>query len=138
MSTAKSNADWVREYIHRQYELEEGTAADNVYALFAEDAVYDMGEGKAATRETVVRAAEALRQSPKHERAIEVSGFQEEGDLLSFRMRTRFRNADTGELVDLQVDNVWRFNAEGKVIESRPKQADKVSRVFKAIGAQPE
>ena len=135
MATTKSNADRVREYFHRQYELEEGTAADNVYALFAEDAVSHMGEGKTATRETVARAAHALRQSPKQKRAIEVSDFQEEGDLLSFRTRTRFRNAETGELVDLQVDTVWRFNAEGKVIESRSKQADEVSRVFKAIGA---
>ena len=133
MST-KSNADTIREYFYRQYEIEEGTPQENVYALFAEEAQSYVGEAKTVTRDAIVQAAQSIRQVPKHERITEVSDFREEGDLVSFHMRIRTRSAETGELVETHADHVWRFNAEGKVIEGRPRQLDEVQRSLKATG----
>ena len=38
------------------------------------------------------------------------------------------------QLTELQSDNVWRFGAEGKVVEASPRQTDEVERAFRAAG----
>jgi hypothetical protein len=133
MST-KTYADTIRAYFYRQYEVEEGAPQENVYALFDKDALYYVGETKTVTRDAIVQAARSIRQTPKHERVAEVSDLREEGDLVSFHMRIRTRSAETGELVETHADHVWRFNAEGKVIEARPKQLDEIKRSLEATG----
>jgi hypothetical protein len=130
----KSHADTIREYFYRQYELEEGTPQENVYALFDEKAVYYVDETRTVTRDAIAEVAYSLRQTPKYERIAKVSDLQEDGDRVSFHMTIRFRNTETGELVETHADHVWRFNAESKVIEARPKQLGEIKRALEASG----
>jgi hypothetical protein len=131
MPTTNSNADTIKEYFNRQYELEEGTPAENVYALFAEDVVYHLGEGKTLAREDIAPSAAMIRQTPKSERITAVSNFDEDGDLVTFHMHVRFRNPETGELDEMESDHVWRFNGEGKVAEVRMNQGEQAERIFR-------
>jgi hypothetical protein len=116
-----NNVDKLNEYIYRQYELEEGSVEDNLYALFAKDAVVNQGEGNVLTTKDLVRTATIVRQTPKSERIVEVSDANEEGDTVTFHMRVRFRNPETGELDETQSDSWMRFNGQGKVVESGSK-----------------
>jgi hypothetical protein len=108
---------------------------ENVYALFAEDAVIQQGEGPVMSREDVVRTAAIVRQTPKSERIVEVSDASEEGDTVTFHMRVRFRNPETGELAESASDNVLRFNGQGKVIESRAKLRNDEGALYRSSGA---
>ncbi len=114
-----TNIDRVRDYFHRQYELEEGTIAENIYALFAEDAIIHLADGNTVALEDVVRSAIVLREIPKSERTLEVSDIKENGDTVTFHSIVRFRNPETGEWNELGSDAAWRFNSQGKVVESR-------------------
>jgi hypothetical protein len=114
-----TNVDKVRDYFYRQYELEEGDAAENVVALFAEDAIIHLTNGDTVALEDIARSAAMLRQIPRSERSLEVSDFKEENDTVTFHSFVRFRNPETGELSELGSDAVWRFNDQGKVVESR-------------------
>jgi len=131
MSTTKSNADSIHEYFLRQYELEQGSAEENIDALFAEDVAYHLGDGRVVTRESLVRTAAMIRQSPKSERITAVSNLNEDGDQVTFRMHVRFRNPETDALDEMQSNHVWRFNAEGKVAEVRMDQGDEAERIFR-------
>jgi ketosteroid isomerase-like protein len=116
-----TNIDRIRDYIDRQYERMEGDAEENVYALFAEDAVIRLANGDTVTVEDTARSAAALRRLPRSERTIEFSDFEEEGDTVTFYSFVRFRNPETGKLVESGSDVALRFNDQGKVIESRSK-----------------
>jgi len=131
MSSTRSNTDRVRDYFRRQYELEEGSAEENVNALFAEDAVYHLGEGNTASREVLARSAAMIRQSPKNERTIDISDLNEQGDVVTLHMHVRFRNLETGQLDEMESDHVWRFNGMGKVAEVRMNQGDEAARIFR-------
>ena len=133
-----SNVDKVQEYFYRQYELEEGSVEENVYALFAEDAVIYQGEGMVLTRKDLVRTATILRQTPKSERIVELSDFTEEGDLFTHHSRVRFRNPETGELDESESESVLRFNGQGKVIESRSKPKYEGGILYRPSGAGQE
>ncbi|MGD9146216.1 MAG: hypothetical protein PVI80_11680 [Anaerolineae bacterium] len=115
---ATSNVEKMRQYMYRQYEVEEGSVADNIYALFAEDAVIYRGEDVLSTKD-LVQTATLVRETPKSERIMEYSNISEDGDTMTFTMRVRFRNPETGELAETESDNWVRFNGQGKVIESR-------------------
>ncbi len=78
-----------------------------------------MANGNTATLEDIARSAAMLRQIPRNERIVEVSDFKEEGDTVAFHSFVRFRNPETGELSELDSDVVWRFNGQGRVVESR-------------------
>jgi hypothetical protein len=114
-----TNADRVRDYFYRQYELEEGSAAENVFALFAKDAIIELANGSTVDLEDAVRSVVKLRQIPKSERTIEVSDFEENGDTVTFRSYIRFRDPKTGESSEMDSNATWRFNGQGKVVESR-------------------
>jgi hypothetical protein len=116
-----SNAEKLQQYMYRQYELEEGSVEDNLYALFAKDAVVNQGEGNVLTTKDLVRTATIVRETPKSERIVKVSDLSEEGDTMTFQMHVRFRNPETGELAETETDNWLRFSGQGKVIESRSK-----------------
>jgi hypothetical protein len=116
-----SNVEKLQQYAYRQYEIEEGSVEENLYALFAEDAVIQQGEGPVMSRKDLVRTATIVRQTPKSERIVKMTDFSEKGDTVSFHMRVRFRNPETGELVESESDNMLRFNGQGKVVESRSK-----------------
>jgi hypothetical protein len=111
--------DKIRDYFYRQYELKEGSAEENIYALFAEDTIIRLADGNTVALEDIARSAAMLRQIPRSERTVEVSDFKEEGDTVTFHSFVRFRNPETGELSELDSDVVWRFNGQGKVVESR-------------------
>ena len=121
---SSSNAEKLQQYVYRQYEVEEGSVAENIYELFAEDAMIYQGEDRVLSTRDLVGTATVVRQTPKSECMVEVSHLSEEGDILTFRMRVRFRNPETGELAETETDNWARFNGQGKVIESRAKPKD--------------
>jgi hypothetical protein len=117
MST--SNVEKIRDYFRRQYDLEEGSVEENIYALFDEGAIIQLADGSTVALEDAVRSVTKLRQIPKAERSIEVSDFREEGDTVTFHSFIRFPNPETGEVAESDSDAVWRFNGQGKVVESR-------------------
>ena len=114
-----TNVDKVRNYFRRQYELEEGSVEENISALFVENPIIRLEDGNTVTLEDIARTAAMLRQVPKSERTMEVSDIREEGDTVAFHSLARFRNPETGEMNELESDAVWRFNGQGKVVESR-------------------
>jgi hypothetical protein len=114
-----THVDKILDYFHRQYELEEGTAEENIYALFEKDAIIQLTDGSRVALEDIARSAAMLRRIPKGERTIEVSDFEEEGDTVTFHSFVRFRNPETGKLSEMESDSAWRFNGQGKVVESR-------------------
>ena len=114
-----SNLDKVQGYFSRQYELEEGSVEENISALFAENPIIRLEDGNTVTLEDIARTAAMLRRVPRSERTMEVSDIREEGDTVAFHSLVRFRNPETGEMKELESDAVWRFNDQGKVVESR-------------------
>ena len=114
-----SNIDRVQDYFQRQYELEEGSVEENIRGLFVEDPIIETEDGKTVVLEDIIHSAIVLRQIPRNERVMEISDLKEEGDTVTFRSFLRFRNPDTGELDELESDAAWRFNGQGKVVESR-------------------
>ncbi len=114
-----SNVDKVQGYFSRQYELEEGSVEENISALFAENPIIRLEDGNTVTLEDIARTAAMLRRVPRSERTIEVSDIREEGDTVAFHSLVRFRNPETGEMKELESDAVWRFNDQGKVVQSR-------------------
>lgn len=116
---SSTNVDKVWDYFHRQYELEEGSVEENIRALFADDAILQVTDGSNVALEDVIRSAAMLRNLPKSERIMEVSDLKEEGDTIAFHSRVRFRHPETGEWIEMDSDAVWRFNGQGKVVESR-------------------
>jgi hypothetical protein len=114
-----TNVDKVRDYFYRQYELEEGSVEENIYALFAENPIIRLEDGNSVTLEDIARAADRLRQVPRSDRTFELSDLKEDGDTVAFHSLVRFRDPETGEMNELESDAVWRFNGQGKVVESR-------------------
>ena len=114
-----TNVEKVRDYFYRQYELEEGSVEDNISALFVENPIIRLEDGNTVTLEDIARTAAMLRQVPRSERTFEVSGIKEEGDTVAFHSLVRFRDPETGEMNEFESDAVWRFNGQGKVVESR-------------------
>lgn len=114
-----TNVDKILDYFHRQYELEEGSVEENIYDLFEKDAIIQVTDGSRVALEDIARTAAMLRRIPKGERTMEVSGFREEGDTVTFHSSIRFRHPETGEWSETHSDAMWRFNGQGKVVESR-------------------
>jgi hypothetical protein len=113
------NIERVQEYFQRQYELEEGSAEENIRVLFAEDAIIQTEDGKTVALEDIIRSATTLRQIPESECVMEVSDLKEEGDTVTFHSFLRFRSPETDEVNELDTDASWRFDEQGKVIESK-------------------
>ena len=117
-------------YFHSQYELEEGSTADNVYATFEEDIQYQLGADKVGNREMLVQAANVVRQTPKSERIVKASNVVEDGSKVSFHMYVRYHNPKTGDLDESHTDSEWVFNEDGKVAEVKPQQPEDVARMW--------
>ena len=133
-----SNIDSIQEYMRRMYQSEEGSVEEIFNALFTEDVVFNVGEDKVIPREAFMQAAQGLRSMPASARVVEVSDFREEGDQVMFRMYTRMPNAETGEPMEIDSNSVWRFNAEGMVVETRPVSSnmnpDDIDTAFRSMG----
>ena len=114
-----TNVDKVRDYFYRQYELEEGSVEENISALFVENPIIRLEDGTTVTLDDIARSAAMLRRVPRSERSMEVSDIKEEGDTVAFHSLVRFRNPETGEMNESESDAVWRFNDQGRVVESR-------------------
>jgi ketosteroid isomerase-like protein len=116
---ATSKVDKVRDYFRRQYEREEGGVEENIRALFADNATLQLTDGTPVALEDVINSATMLRKIPKSERVMEVSDLREEGDTVAFHSRVRFRHPETGEWTEMSSDALWRFNGQGKIVESK-------------------
>lgn len=92
--------------------------------MFAEDVVFNIGDGKTMPRETFLQAVHGLRSMPSSERVVEVFDFRDEGDEVWFHMYTRMPDAETGEPIERDVNSMWHFNAEGLVVETGSQQPD--------------
>lgn len=114
-----NNIERVQDYFQRQYELEEGSVEENIRGLFVENPVIETEDGKTLALEDIIRSATILRQIPRNERVMEVSDLKEEDDMVTFHSFLRFRDPETGELNEMDSDAAWRFNGQGKVVESR-------------------
>jgi hypothetical protein len=114
-----TNVDKVRDYFYRQYENQEGSAKENIYELFAEDAIIQLTDGSTVALEDIARTAAMLRKLPTSERIMETSDFKEEGDTVAFHSYVRFRHPETGKWNEMHSDVVWRFNGQGRIVESK-------------------
>jgi hypothetical protein len=133
-----SHIEKLRQYLYRQYEIEEGSVEENVYSLFAEDAVIREGEGKVLSTKDLIRAATSLRSTPKSDRLVEFTEASEEGDTATFNMRVRFRSPETGELDETQTDYWVRFNGQGKVVEAKSRLTNDGAARDRSTGAGQE
>jgi hypothetical protein len=133
-----SHIEELRQYLYRQYEIEEGSVEENVYGLFAEDAVIREGEGKVLSTKDLIRAATSVRSTPKGERLVEFSDASEQGDIATFHMRVRFRNPETGELNETETDYWVRFNGQGRVVETKSTRTDDGAALYRSAGAAQE
>ncbi len=129
-----SNADKISDYFRRQYETEEGTVEENINVLFTEDVVYRVGD-QTVTRDGLYATAHKIRSSPKEGRSVVASNVTEEGDSVTFHLSLHVPGmAADGSAMSLESDNVWTFNAEGKVVEAVPAQVEDVAEAFREAG----
>jgi predicted SnoaL-like aldol condensation-catalyzing enzyme len=68
---------------------------------------------------------------------IPTTGLREDGDKVFFRMELKMPDPDTGQLVKIASDHVWRFDESGKVVEVWPADLAAVSRAFEAMHIEP-
>jgi hypothetical protein len=130
-----SNADKLREYFRRQYEMHEGTVEENVDMLFDENVVYYFEGGKTVGLEAVLNTARRVREAGGFGIPFEVT---EDGDEVYFRLHLRVPDPKTGELRSEHVQHVWRFGPNGKVVEARPRPSSVVERTVTEGGIEPK
>ena len=110
-----SRRDRVSEYFRRQYETKEGSVADNVNELFADDLVFHLSGDKTMGRHDLVLLCDLLRRT-RHDQATLVSGFREDGDNVEFVLYVVGPDPVTGHEVSVSTKTRYRF-ADGKVAE---------------------
>ncbi len=133
----RSKTDVIQEYFRRQYVTEEGDLEANLRALVSDDLVYHVGDERLSV-EGLLKLTEGIRRSPKADRVVEMTDFEERDDQVSFHLRIAFRDADTGVLKVNENDHLWRFDAAGKVVDIRPKDAEAITSVVKGLGIEIE
>jgi ribose transport system permease protein len=110
-----SRRDLVADYFRRQYETKEGSVADNVSELFAEDLVFHLSGDKTMGRHDLVLLCDLLRRT-RHDQATMVSAFREEGDTVEFVLYVVGPDPVTGHEVSVSTETRYRFDS-GKVVE---------------------
>jgi len=121
-----SRANRIAEYIERQYITEVGTPRENAEALFSDDLVYHVN-GRTLTRDDVVTAVTAVRESPRDGRQVESSRFEEEGNTVHWHLSAKLpgMGPDGGE--ERQESDLRAvFNADDQIQEvwSEPSISD--------------
>ncbi len=107
----------IASYIERQYVSEQGAVRENVEALFAENVAYHVG-GQTLTREDIVKAVTAVRESPRRGRRVEPSAFEEDGDIVSWHISATLPTmGEDGSDLSQESDLRAVFNADNKIEE---------------------
>ena len=75
-----------------------------------------------------------MREVPNEDREVTVSELIEEGDTVTFHMSVKTPHPETGEVVAVDSDSTWRFNAAGQVTDVWPSEVDQAEAAFRALG----
>ncbi len=103
-----SRRELVEDYFRRQYDTKEGTAAENVNALFAEDLVFHLSGDNTMGREDLIALCDLLRRT-RHDQATMVSNFKEDGERVSFVLYVVGTDPATGHQVSVSTPTEYRF-----------------------------
>lgn len=119
----------IRHYFERQYESAEGSVAENVESLFAFDLVYHLSGDKAMGREDLTMLTELLRRT-RHDRTMNVSDFEEDGDNVSFVMTISSAGDDAAAV---NSRTTYRFR-DDKVVDVWQEDPTKLETIVRAAG----
>ena len=110
-----SRINRIARHIERQYVTRDGTARENVEALFAPDFVYHV-RGQTLNREDLIEGVLASRRSPRTGRRVEGSGFEENGTTVTWRLSATLpeMGEDGSDLVH-ESDIRAVFNADDRI-----------------------
>lgn len=112
-----SRADRISEYIHRQFISEDGDVVSNIDALFDENVAYHVGD-ETLDRHDMIEAASAVRSTLQSRRRIDLSGFREDGDVVSWSVSATLPGmGDDGSDIEQRGDLRALFGPGGKIVE---------------------
>ena len=115
MTDQISNAQKVRNYFHSQYVVQD-TPPDVLLGQFMDpDVVIEVEGGEPLYLPTLLSAIPPIRSIPNEYRQFEIYDEREDGDRVLFRTRLTLRNPKTEKVAVYEYDQIWRFNAEGRM-----------------------
>lgn len=126
--------DLIADYFRRQYETKERSTQDNVNELFGEDLVFHLTGERTMSRDDLVTLCDLLRRV-RHRQATMVSGFEEEGDVVSFVLYIVGTDPVTGHEVSVSTRTRYRFS-DGKVVEVWQENPAAVEEAVRAAGVR--
>jgi len=127
-----SRREIIADYFKRQYETKEGTAEDNVKALFAEDLVFHLTGDKVMGRDALTTLCDLLRRI-RHDQATMVTRFEEDGDRVSFVLFVVGTDPVSGHEVSVSTRTEYRFEGD-KVVEIWQEDPAAVESAVRAAG----
>jgi hypothetical protein len=124
----------IADYFRRQYDTKEGSTAENVEGLFAEDLVFHLTGDKSMGREHLISLCDLLRRT-RHDRATMVSHFEEDGEIVSFVLYVVGTDPVTGHELSVSTRTRYRFEGE-KVVEIWQENPAAVEEAVRASGVR--
>lgn len=129
-----SRREIIADYFKRQYETKDGTAEENVNALFAEDLVFHLTGDKVMGRDALITLCDLLRRI-RHDQATMVSRFEEDGDKVSFVLYVVGTDPVSGHEVSVSTRTEYRFEGD-KVVEIWQENPAAVESAVRAAGVR--
>jgi hypothetical protein len=127
-----SRPDSIAHYFRRQYDTKDGSVADNVRALFAEDLVFHLTGDKTMGREGLISLCDMLRRT-RHDQTTMVSGFDEQDDTVSFVLYIVGVDPVTRHEVAVSTRTTYRFRDDA-VVEVWQENPAAVEAAVRATG----
>lgn len=131
MSTRR---DLIADYFRRQYDSHEGSTEENVAALFAEDLVFHLTEGKTMGLDELVIVCDLLRRT-RHNSKTLVSDYKEDGDNVSFILYIVGTDPITGHAAAVSTRTEYGFRGD-KVAIVRQEDPAGVENAVRAAGVR--
>ncbi len=125
-----SRRERVADYFRRQYETKEGTTAENVNGMFAEDLVFHLSGDNTMGRDDLVALCDLLRRT-RHGQSTMVSKFEEDGDNVSFVLYVVGTDPVTGHEVSVSTRTQYRFRGD-KVAEVWQENSEAIESAVRA------
>ena len=129
-----SRREIIADYFKRQYETKEGTAEENVNALFAEDLVFRLTGDKSMGRDELITLCVLLRRI-RHDQATMVTRFEEDGDKVSFVLYIVGIDPVSSHEVSVSTRTEYRFEGD-KVVEIWQENPAAVENAVRAAGVR--
>ena len=129
-----SRRDEIADYFRRQYETKEGSTAENVNSLFAEDMVFHLTGERTMGRHHLVALCDMLRRT-RHDRKTLVSDLEEDGDDVSFTLYIVGTDPATRHQVSVSTRTKYRFQGD-KVVEIWQENPAGVEDAVRAAGVR--